>query len=156
MADSKSRLTQCTDSVLGDLCWNEADSCWEGRVEFAGRSILLGLYAGEGIANPSPEEQLATLPVAHRMLAGLPAVITELQRQTARQLERDVNSQGGRFQIPAEEFSAALELVSIDLHAGGGILSYRCPRFFPGDKVSISFGKDLEFWEATVTKEKRR
>jgi len=151
MAKASERLNRWTDSILGDLNWDEGDVVWNGSCEIGGRVVRLQLDPDR--RDPTREEQLAVVEPSRAVLDRLRQAEPELRRHAAKQIAASVVSQQpeGRKQIglPEGRFASGLELQLVSIH-GCGELHYHSAEFFPGCCVTVYFNADLTFGDAEV------
>jgi hypothetical protein len=145
MSDTPEYILRHVDHTFGELEWHEDDSCWETQIPFQGQTVSVDVYAGEGITDPSPGEQLAAIETARKYLEKLPTIEPSLRGRASGEIVQAVKSQGVNGSHPEEQISKGLELHSISLHASGMALHYRNRVSLPGWTVTIYGASDHSY-----------
>src|SRR5688572_15271724 len=134
-------LDRWEDAVFGSLIWDAGSGEWVGQMTFRRRAVRL-LIDPDRTA-PTAEEQVAVFEPARRLFAGLADAEPGLRWQATFQIAAAVAEQDEEAELPTGAFADDLEAEAIALHASGGSLYYRSPRFFPGQRVTIFFDQEL-------------
>jgi hypothetical protein len=142
MTDDSSLFTRWTDSVLGDLVWDEEDRVWDGQVRFLGRVVDIELDPDR--KEPTREDQLAVIEHSRGVLERLAAVEDQLRHRAAERIAGPAREQQSDVALPSVEFAESLALARVSLH-GSGELHYRSDKFLPESVITVFFEEDLRF-----------
>jgi len=142
MSDTPEYIYKLVDHTLGELEWHEEESCWETKIPFLGQTVFLDVYAGDGITDPSRDQQLQAIDTAHKYLQELPVAEITLRRRAAKEILEAAKTYGLNGSHDPAECASDMRLHSVSLHAGGFALHYRSPGLFPGLTTAVYCRRD--------------
>jgi len=108
-----------------------------------GQTVFVDVYAGEGITDPSREEQLSAIETAHKYLQELPVAEVTLRQRAAIEILEAAKNYGLNGKHDPTECSSDMVLHSVSLHSSGLALHYRSPGLFPGLTTSVFCRRDF-------------
>jgi hypothetical protein len=142
LSDTPECIYRLVDHTLGELEWHEEDSCWETKIPFMGQMVFVDVYAGDGITDPTREQQLQAIETAHSYMSELPVAEVTLRRRAVKEILETAKNYGLNGNHDPAECISDLRLHSVSLHAGGLALHYRSPGLFPGLTTAVYCRKD--------------